>query len=145
MKKQSNLDSQDVKRAVAALKEDLLALLEEMVAINSYSQNAEGVVRVAHLLRQALPSPLALVSAKYSNEGTLWICGHGPIGVSPLLLVGHLDTVFPPDTFDSGVDAEGAYLLGPGVADMKGGLVVMVGALWTLDCLNALFGIPLRK
>ena len=143
MKKQSNLDSQDVKRTVAALRDDLLALLGEMVAINSYSHNAEGVVRVAHLVRQALPPPLALESASDSNERMLWTCRNGPTGVSPLLLVGHLDTVFPPDTFDSGVDAEGAYLLGPGVADMKGGLVVMVGALWTLDRLNALLGIPL--
>jgi glutamate carboxypeptidase len=51
--------------------------------------------------------------------------------------------VYPPDTFDSGVVLQGSYLLGPGVADMKGGIVVMVGTLWALDRLNVLPGIPL--
>ncbi|UCG11409.1 MAG: M20 family metallopeptidase [Deltaproteobacteria bacterium] len=132
-----------VKRTVAALREDLLVLLEKMVAINSYSHNAAGIVQVAELVRQALPSPLALESAKDTTEGTLWLCGHGPAGEPPILLVGHLDTVYAPDTFDKGVDLQGDYLLGPGVADMKGGLVVIVGALWALDRLNVLPVIPL--
>jgi glutamate carboxypeptidase len=143
MKGQVSLDSEVVKKTVAALKGDLLVLLEEMVAINSYSHNAEGIVQVAELLRQALPPPLALERARDSDEGTLWICGNGLTGDPPILLVGHLDTVYPPDTFDSGVVLQGPYLLGPGVADMKGGLAVMVGALWALDRLDVLPGMPL--
>ena len=143
MKGQASLDSQVVKRTVAALKSDLLVLLEKMVAINSYSHNAEGIFQVAELVRQALPPPLALESPKDTSESTLWIFGHSPAGESPILLVGHLDTVFPPGTFDSAMVSQDSHLLGPGVADMKGGLAVITGALWALDRLNVLTEIPL--
>ncbi len=143
MKELSSLDTQAVKRAVASLEGELLLLLEEIVAINSYSYNTKGVVQVAQVLRQALPSPFNLDSYSNSDESTLWIYRHGQIGEIPVLLVGHLDTVFPPGTFDSGMVFRDSHLLGPGVADMKGGLAVIVGALWALDRLNALPGIPL--
>jgi glutamate carboxypeptidase len=143
MRGQASLDSQAVKRTIATLKGDLLVLLEEMVAVNSHTLNTAGIVQVAELVRQALPPHLALESARDSNESTLWICGQGPTGEPPILLVGHLDTVYPPGTFDRGVVKEGPYLHGPGVADMKGGLVVIVGALWALDRLNVLPEIPL--
>jgi glutamate carboxypeptidase len=42
--------------------------------------------------------------------------------------VGHLDTVFPPGTFE-GYERHGAVARGPGVLDMKGGLVVIAFAL----------------
>src|SRR5260370_24812425 len=44
------------------------------------------------------------------------------------LLVGHHDTVFPAATF-AGFREDGALLRGPGVLDMKGGLVVIAFAL----------------
>jgi glutamate carboxypeptidase len=47
------------------------------------------------------------------------------------LLVGHHDTVFPPGTFD-GFREDGTLLRGPGVLDMKGGLVVVRFALFAL-------------
>jgi glutamate carboxypeptidase len=143
MKELSSLDTQAVKQTVASLKGELLLFLEEIVAINSYSNNTEGVVQVAQVLRQALPSPIYLDSSSISDEGTLWIYRHGPIGEIPILLVGHLDTVFPPGTFDSGMVSQDSHLLGPGVADMKGGLAVITGALWALDRLNVLHEIPL--
>ena len=42
----------------------------------------------------------------------------------PIALVGHLDTVFPPGTFE-GFKRDGDLARGPGVLDMKGGLVVV--------------------
>ena len=46
-------------------------------------------------------------------------------------LVGHLDTVFPPGTFE-GFRRDGDLARGPGVLDMKGGLVVVAFALQAL-------------
>ncbi len=146
MKELSSLDTQAVKRAVASLEGEIMLLLEEIVAINSYSHNTEGVVQVAQVLRRALPSPFKadnLDSNSISDEGTLWVYRCGPIGEIPILLIGHLDTVFPPGTFDSGMICQDSHLLGPGVADMKGGLAVIIGALWALDRLNVLPEIPL--
>jgi len=138
MKEQTSLKAQKVKKAVESLQGDLLTLLDKIVAINSYSQNIQGVAQVAQELSKSLPSPLTLESTKSSHDQGVWICRHGPPDELPILLVGHLDTVFPPGSFDSGVVAHGPHLLGPGVADMKGGVVVILGALWVLDRLGFL-------
>jgi glutamate carboxypeptidase len=138
MKENTSLKAQTVKKAVESLQVDLLTLLDKIVAINSYSHNTKGVAQVARELSKSLPSPLILESTKSSHEELVWFCRHGPANELPILLVGHLDTVFPPGSFDSGVVAHGPHLLGPGVADMKGGVVVILGALWVLDRLGFL-------
>ena len=143
MKKQSSLDRQEVSKVVKSLRSELLALLDELVVINSYSHNAEGVSRVAECVGNSLPSPLKLETDTSSRDESIWIYHHGPPATPPTLLVGHLDTVFPPGSFDSGVVSQGPYLIGPGVADMKGGLAVILGALRVLDHLNLLSKIPL--
>ena len=142
MKEQTSLKVQKVKETVESFQGDLLTLLDKIVAINSYSHNTPGVVQVAQEVSKSLPSPLTLESTKSSHGEVVWICRHGPPDELPILLVGHVDTVFPPGSFDSGVVAHGPYLLGPGVADMKGGVVVVLGALWVLDRLGFLPQIP---
>jgi glutamate carboxypeptidase len=143
MKNQPSLDVQEIKRIIGSFKKDLLVLLDELVAINSYSHNTEGVAQMAEAVGTALPSPLELQRVTTPKKETLWTCRYGPSEEDPILLVGHLDTVFPPGTFDSGMVAQDPYLSGPGVADMKGGLAVIVGALWSLDRLKVLPKIPL--
>ncbi len=143
MKKQPSLDAQEVKRIVGSLEKDLLVLLDELVAINSYSHNTNGVAQMAEAVGGALPSPLKLHRVTSPKKETLWTCHSCPSEEDPILLVGHLDTVFSPGTFDSGMISQDPYLSGPGVADMKGGLAVIVGALWALDRLKALPKIPL--
>ncbi|MCS6902257.1 MAG: M20/M25/M40 family metallo-hydrolase, partial [Myxococcales bacterium] len=76
--------------------------------------------------------------------------GHGPHLLArtnasgpPVALVGHLDTVFPPGTFE-GYRVEGALRRGPGVLDMKGGLVVVTLALRALAHEGLLASLPLR-
>ena len=138
MKKQTSLRSPKVKKAVESFQGDLLTLLDKIVAINSYSHNTQGVAQVAQELSKSLPSGLTLENTKSSHDEVVWICRHGPPNELPILLVGHLDTIFPPGSFDSGVAAHGPHLLGPGVADMKGGVVVILGALWVLDRLGLL-------
>ncbi|MEL6258033.1 MAG: M20/M25/M40 family metallo-hydrolase [Pseudomonadota bacterium] len=46
---------------------------------------------------------------------------------------GHYDTVFPPNTFTELTDLGGGRLIGPGLSDMKGGLVVMIEALGAFE------------
>ena len=142
MKEQTSLKVQKVRETVESFQGALLTLLDKIVAINSYSHNTPGVVQVAQEVSKSLPSPLTLESTKSSHGEVVWICRHGPPDELPILLVGHVDTVFPPGSFDSGVVAHGPYLLGPGVADMKGGIVVVLGALWVLDRLGLLPQIP---
>ena len=143
MKEQNSLKGQEVKRAVESFQKDLLTLLDKIVALNSYSYNAQGVAQVAHELNKSLPSPLTLENTESQHDAPVWICRHGPPNEIPILLVGHLDTVFPPGSFDCGVVGHGPHLRGPGVADMKGGVAVILGALWVLDRLGFLPQIPL--
>ena len=59
-----------------------------------------------------------------------------------LLLIGHHDTVFPPGTFDVW-EHEGDRIRGPGVLDMKGGLVTIWAALRCLADVGFLEKVPL--
>lgn len=120
-----------------------LAVLEKSVNINSGSLNREGVRRVADALApefealgfsvryEALPDSLRrgghLIAERKGTRG------------KRILLIGHLDTVFeegsPFQRFER-VDARTAA--GPGVADMKGGNVVILEALRALQAERAL-------
>lgn len=54
--------------------------------------------------------------------------------ICKVLLCGHLDTVFPEDSsFQSTTQIDDSTLQGPGVSDLKGGLVVMLTALRALE------------
>ena len=130
MKNLVSLDPKEVTKVVDSIRGDLLTFLGRMVAVNSHSLNREGVAEVAEIINHALPSPLKLTGLPAPDHETVWVCHHSPAGKKPILLLGHLDTVFPPATFDRSMAFQDAYLLGPGVADMKG-FVTFHGGLQT--------------
>ena len=108
--------------------EDAIA---ELVEINSFSDNPEGGRKVGavlmretflmeHLLAESVPSE------KYADH--IVFTSEGDTSKAPVALLGHLDTVFPPGVFE-GYTVDGDLRRGPGVLDMKGGLVVIAWAL----------------
>ncbi|MEW5722829.1 MAG: M20/M25/M40 family metallo-hydrolase [Thermodesulfobacteriota bacterium] len=137
--KKEGLDRASVREGVAAVRGDVLSLLDRMVSINSHSPNEKGVALVLETATETLPTLFALLeSADCGEDHRLWVFGRECPDQAPLLLVGHLDTVFPPGEFDGGLVEDGDFLRGPGVSDMKGGVAVMIGALWVLDRLGLL-------
>jgi len=118
-----------------------LALLEKVVNINSGTMNFAGVRAVGALLRpefDALGFRTEWVDgAPFQRAGHL-VADHPGAGPR-ILLIGHLDTVFEPDSpfqkFER-IDANSAK--GPGITDMKGGDVVMIQALKALHSIGAL-------
>src|SRR5262249_37909477 len=62
-------------------------------------------------------------------------------GSKPVGLIGHLDTVFPPGVFE-GYRVDADLRRGPGVLDMKGGLVVVAWALKALAQTVGLAAVP---
>jgi len=103
-----------------AMEELLRALVEE----SSATADRDGVTATVGVLEPSLAaSGVAtepIPSARYGPH----LAFRGPAPGPPVWLIGHSDTVFPRGTFE-GFRQEGDRAFGPGVFDMKGGLVVM--------------------
>ena len=119
------------------------ALLERLVSLNSFTRNREGVGAVAAVLDGEL-GRLGLGRERIAGErfGDHLYFETRAAG-APVFLVGHTDTVFAPGTFE-GYASDGEVGRGPGVLDMKGGLVVGVFAIEALRRGGLLDRIPLR-
>lgn len=106
--------------------------LIELCEQNSYSYNKKGTDRVSAMICGKLESVLPVHKVLHQDDvGDLHILKTGKPGKS-IYLLGHTDTVFPPDHSFQTCRKEGNWLSGPGTADMKGGLVVMTYALLAL-------------
>lgn len=135
----------DVERRLAEVVDSrqshAVALLQKAVDINSGTMNPEGVKEVGELFGDALADlgfEITWVDgAPFDRAGHL-AARHGDRGPH-LLLIGHLDTVFEPDSpFQQFERMEGERARGPGIIDMKGGDVVIVEALAALEATGAL-------
>lgn len=106
------------------------AALAPLVEINSFTENAEGGRLVGAALRELFTleglAARTVASAKFADH--LVFSSTGARDRAPVALVGHLDTVFPPGTFEH-FRVDGDLRRGPGALDMKGGLVVVATAL----------------
>ncbi|WP_374410852.1 hydrolase [Novosphingobium colocasiae] len=117
----------------------------DWAAVNSGTANLAGLADMAGRLADAfaaLPGEVRLVDPapieKVDREGTLRPVGHGrhlvasvrPHAPRRLLLTGHMDTVYAADhPFQTCDWADADTLHGPGTADMKGGLALMLAGL----------------
>jgi glutamate carboxypeptidase len=105
--------------------------IARLVAVNSFTENVAGGREVGALLQvDALAIPGLDCEARPSTRFAdhLIFSTKPKSEKPPIALVGHLDTVFPPGTFE-GFRRDGDLARGPGVLDMKGGLVVVASAL----------------
>jgi glutamate carboxypeptidase len=136
--------------AVARIDADgMLAQVLDWSAVNSGSRNLPGLNRVADLLADAfsaLPGSLAFEEPAavdaVDSAGHATQMEHGrhlhltvrPDAPMQLLFTGHMDTVFGVDhEFQTHRWLEDGVLNGPGVADMKGGISVMLAALKAVE------------
>ncbi|ODT00528.1 MAG: hypothetical protein ABS49_04805 [Erythrobacter sp. SCN 62-14] len=127
----------------------MLAQVEAWSAINTGTANLGGLARQAEALQEAFavlpgtaelvdPAPVSAIAA----DGSAFEKPHGQhlvVRVRPhanrrILLTGHMDTVFPADhPFQNQRWLDSDTLSGPGVADMKGGIAVMLQALMAFE------------
>ncbi|WP_404710589.1 M20/M25/M40 family metallo-hydrolase [Sphingomonas sp. MMS24-J13] len=109
-------------------------LLRKLVDQNSGTRNLAGVRAVADMMKAEL-EPLGFtvrwvdMEAKTQRAGHLLAEHKGDGKGRHILLIGHMDTVFEKDSPFQKLVRRGDTVEGPGVDDMKGGLVVMVAAL----------------
>jgi glutamate carboxypeptidase len=119
------------------------ALLRALVDQNSFTRNVAGVNAVTDRVEAELRGLGLEVERIRSGRFGDHLAFAGRAAGAPVFLVGHADTVFPPGTFE-GYREDGPLARGPGVLDMKGGLVVEVFALRTLRRAGLLDRVPLR-
>ncbi len=103
--------------------------LAQLITINSFTKNKAGVDQVSGLFNQWMVD-LGFTVNRHKREhiGDHILYSSPVVEGKKILLLGHFDTVFPPNTFvDFREDEEWIY--GPGVCDMKGGNYVALCAL----------------
>ena len=142
---QAQLSPQE--RAIAAAVDrrnaEALALLERIVNINSGTMNLAGVRRVGDALRAELDAlgfrTTWVDGTPFKRAGHL-VAEHPGSGPR-ILLIGHLDTVFEPSSpFQRFERLDDSTARGPGIIDMKGGDVIIIGALRALRDASLLAG-----
>jgi glutamate carboxypeptidase len=127
----------------------MLAQVQAWSAINTGTANLPGLAQQAAALAEAfgaLPGTVQLVDAApvtaIAADGSAFDKPHGqhlvvrvrPAANRRILLTGHMDTVFPADhAFQHQRWLDDETLNGPGVADMKGGIAVMLHALLAFE------------
>lgn len=108
----------------------MLAELESLVRIESPSRDADGIRAVAARVARAIGETRASVSIIEDHPNGPNVVARFGSGERPILLLGHLDTVWARGTIATMPwRVEGERAFGPGVFDMKSGVMVIVEAI----------------
>lgn len=110
-----------------------LSLLKDLVNINSGTQNTKGLEAV----RQKLIPEFTKIGfeAKVldgANDHKVLVF-ETPNAKPELVLMGHVDTVFSTESKFQTFEKKGDHYYGPGIIDMKGGLVLIKDVMASLD------------
>jgi len=134
------MDMAEVVRVVATYEARLRARLRELVEVESPSEDKAAVERAGNAVQEWVkPLKGQLKKHKSSTFGDVLEVrfGRSSKGRGRVLLLGHLDTVWPLGTLKKMPWREEAgKLFGPGVLDMKAGVVMALEALAALQTLG---------
>jgi glutamate carboxypeptidase len=124
----------DSARLIESAQQHLPAALEwlrRMVQINSYTSNVAGVDALGRLTAECF-APMGFsaqfIPATDPQHGSHLFLNRGPLGQSAVVLVTHLDTVFPPEEElrnNFHWQPEDSRIYGPGTVDNKGGTALI--------------------
>ena len=143
------LTSKEQEAIARASEAPMLDQVLAWAAVNSGSRNLDGLAQIAGTLADAfaaLPGELELVEPApveaVDSAGNAIEIAHGrhvhltvrPEAPLQLLLTGHMDPVFAVDhPFQETRWIDDSTINGPGTADMKGGIAVMLAALQAVE------------
>ncbi len=137
----SDAELSGLREAVAAAEPAFLEQLARLVNTDCGSYTPEGVDEIGRFVAAFMTESGARVEVRPDPAGRLgatvigtWDGERGTAGGPRVLLIGHMDTVFDPGTAAErpfGIDAEG-IARGPGVTDMKSGLLAGLHAVRAL-------------
>ena len=123
-------------RSIDPKMDECIALLEQVVNINSGTLNPAGVKRVGEIMsaefqKLGMETRWVEMPTEMNRGGHLIAESKGGKG-KRLLLIGHLDTVFEPSSDFQKFERNDTIAYGPGTNDMKGGNLVILYALRAL-------------
>lgn len=126
----------EIKKYVDGHQKEMLNLWQEIVNTESGPKQIDGVNRVGKIVTRELESIGAKVQKVPVEHAGDLIRGdwHGELPGKPVVFMGHMDTVFPAGEAGKNpfhIDEKNCAH-GPGVLDMKGGLVVALFAMKAL-------------
>lgn len=118
----------------------ILKDLSDLVNSNSYTTNYEGVAATGAMLQEiAAKLGFAFEQVPFANEAghPFHLKSDMAAGKPFIAMIGHFDTVHPPESPFHTLEDKGDQLMGPGAQDMKSGLIV---ALYALHIANKIKG-----
>lgn len=114
--------------------QSMLQLIETLVNIDSGSYNKEGIDHVGQILSDEYEKMGFTIDRKHNKDhGDNLVIQHKDAGDTSILVIAHMDTVFP-----DGTAAERPFTIkdgrayGPGVIDMQSSLVTLLYAVKAL-------------
>lgn len=127
----------DLFQLIESYEPDMLATLEEIVNIDSGADSPEGIKLVAEKIGDKLKETGFEVEYQdYPNISTNILArkkGTDP-NAKEVMIIGHMDTVFPKGTAQARpFKIENGLAYGPGVLDMKSGVIIATYALKAME------------
>ena len=136
----------DIKSFLEKNETAMFKYLEELVLIQSGSHHKKGVDRVLQHIKKSFEDmdvSTEVIEQPLLGNHLVVRSNYPQASSNQILIVGHMDTVFPADTEFNWYKEDEVKCYGPGVVDMKGGLVVGIFALKALQEIGLLQEIPL--
>lgn len=113
----------------------MVELTEEIINVDSPSNDIAGIQKVADILSAKMREIGMQTRQRDSGKQGMALIGElpGEEGLQPVILLGHMDTVFPKGTVEQRpFKLEKDRMTGPGIFDMKPGLVIGLFAIQAL-------------
>lgn len=144
----SNQQALEILDFCKSQKKEMVDFLKQIVTINSYSWNKSGAEKCINILDAKLASlGFTTSSIHHTDVGDTLIARNKASSQTTnekqILLCGHVDTVFPEELGFLGFENDGTKICGPGVIDMKGGLVAAIWAVEALQHIDAASTLPI--
>src|SRR5699024_1695409 len=123
---------------IQANKEVMLDELKQIVNVYSGTYMPEGTTKVAQILGEKFRELGAKVNFRDSDQfGTHMVATIGPDSGEKVFVAGHIDTVFEnEDNWEFSISDDKAF--GPGVIDMKSGVLTFLWALRAMQEVKSL-------
>jgi len=122
---------QDLEQWINKQKPELETTLESFVNLNTFTANQAGIdagMDKLSTLAQSMGFTIEVI-----NEQHRLVKAVKGSGKPRILLISHMDTVFPPDgDFLTYQNLGGGFIQGPGVGDIKGGMLM---GLWAMKAI----------